>query len=217
LLSDHSLCYDVLMKTTQPRMSKEDRRAQIIEAATREFAPKGLYGTPVTDIAAAVGVSQPYLFMLFGTKKELFLAAVRRSFERTLQAFRVAATEAGADADAVTVLMAMGLAYHRLLDDRTLLLMQLQAYAACEDPDVRETVRAEFVQLMRFVQDASGAPDDAVRAWLAEGMLMNVGAAMDLAAVPAEWARMCLDGPVCHVGTGSGDGDTGADSGGVDA
>ena len=185
------------MKTAQPRMSKQDRRAQIVEAATREFAIGGLYGTPVTDIAAAVGVSQPYLFTLFGTKKELFLAAVRRAFERTLEAFRDAAADAGEGADAQAVLMALARAYHRLLDDRTLLLMQLQAYAACEDDDVRETVRAEFVQLVRFVQDASGAPDVAVRAWLAEGMLMNVGAAMDLAAVPADWARMCIDGPAC--------------------
>ena len=188
-------------------MSKEDRRQQIVEAATREFAVGGLHGTPVTAIAAKVGVSQPYLFMLFGTKKELFLAAVRKSFERTVQAFQAAATAAGAGegADAHTVLLAMARAYHRLLDDRTLLLMQLQAYAACEDPEVREAVRAEFVQLVRFVQDASGAPDDAVRAWLAEGMLMNVGAAMDLAAVPADWARMCLDGPGCTGDAGSGE------------
>ena len=54
----------------------------------------------MTNIAATVGVSQPYLFMLFGTKKELFLAAVRRAFERTLEAFRAAAADAGEGADA---------------------------------------------------------------------------------------------------------------------
>ncbi|MCJ7796938.1 MAG: hypothetical protein MUQ56_09265 [Thermoleophilia bacterium] len=46
---------------------------------------------------------------------------------------------------------------------------------------------------MRFVQGASGAPDDAVQAWLAQGMLTNVGAAMDLEGVDEDWARMCLD------------------------
>ena len=45
--------------------------------------------------------------------------------------------------------------------------MQLQAYAACEDEDVREAVREEFLRLVRFVQSASGAPDEAIRPWLA--------------------------------------------------
>ena len=71
--------------------------------------------------------------------------------------------------------------------------MQLQAYAACDDPNIRAAVRTEFVRLVRFVQAASGAPDDAVQAWLARGMLMNVGAAMDLEVVDEDWARMCLD------------------------
>jgi len=47
--------------------------------------------------------------------------------------------------------------------------------------------------LVRFVQGASGAPDDAVQACLARGMLMNVGAAMDLEGVDADWARTGLD------------------------
>jgi AcrR family transcriptional regulator len=179
------------VKTTT-RLTKEERRREIIEAATREFAVSGLYGTPVTTIAKRVGVSQPYLFQLFGTKKELFIAALRRGFERTVATFRTAAAEAGGEADPEAILISMGLAYHRLLEDRTLLLMQMQAYAACDDSDVREAVREEFLRLVRFVQSASGAPDMAVRDWLAQGMLMNVSAAMDLSDVDADWARMCL-------------------------
>ena len=177
------------------RISKDERRRQIIEAATREFAVGGLHGTPVGAIAKRVGVSQPYLFQLFGTKKELFLAAVRRSFERTVAVFRTAAAEAGEDAGAEAVLMAMGLAYHRLLDDRRLLLMQMQAYAACEDEEIRDVVREEMLRLVSFVQSASGAPESAVREWLAYGMLMNVVAAMHLTEVDADWARM-----MCPVG-----------------
>jgi AcrR family transcriptional regulator len=181
-----------MSEMTTTRSTKEERRREIIEAATHEFAISGLYGTPVTAIAKRVGVSQPYLFQLFGTKKELFIAAVRRSFERTVATFRTAAAQAGPDADMEAILMSMGLAYaHLLEDDRTLLLMQLQAHAACEDPDVRPAGREEFLRLVRFVQSASGAPDDAVRPWLAEGMLMNAAAAMDLSQIDADWARMC--------------------------
>lgn len=177
------------MKATT-RISRDERRREIVEAATREFAVGGLHGTPVDAIARRVGVSQPYLFQLFGTKKALFIAAVHRTFERTIGTFRTAAAEAGDDAGPADVLTTMGMAYRRLLDDRSLLLMQMQAYVACEDVAIREVVRDEMLRLVGFVQSASGAPDDAVREWLAYGMLMNVVAAMDLTDVDADWARM---------------------------
>jgi AcrR family transcriptional regulator len=162
------------------RLTKDERRREIVEAATREFAEGGLYGTPVEAIAKRVGVSQPYLFQLFGTKKDLFIAAVHRAFERIIAAFRTAAAEAGEDAGTEAVLMSMGEAYGRLLDDRTLLLLQMQAYAACGDDEIRAVVRDEMHRLVRFVQAASGADNRVVHDWLAQGMLMNVVAAMDL-------------------------------------
>jgi AcrR family transcriptional regulator len=178
--------------STSIRLTKEERRREIIEAAMREFAVGGLYGTAVEAIAKRVGVSTPYLFQLFGTKKELYLAAVRRGFERTIATFRAAAAEAGESASPTEVLISMGQAYGRLLDDRTLLLAQMQSYAACDDPEVRDVVREEFVRLIQFVTAASGAPDADVRQWLAFGMLMNVAAAMDLASVHEDWARLCM-------------------------
>ncbi|HEY5168982.1 MAG TPA: TetR/AcrR family transcriptional regulator [Thermoleophilia bacterium] len=177
------------MKATT-RISKEERRREIIEAATREFAIGGLHGTPVDAIARQVGVSQPYLFQLFGTKKALFIAAVQRTFERTVAAFRTAAADAGEDAGQADILMTMGAAYQQMLADRSLLLMQMQAYAACADEEIRDVVRDEMLRLVNFVQSASGAPEEAIREWLAYGMLMNVVAAMDLTDVDADWARM---------------------------
>jgi AcrR family transcriptional regulator len=176
------------MATT--RLSKEDRKRAIVEAAIRQFALGGLNGTPVEAIASEVGVSQPYLFQLFGTKKDLFIAAVRRTFERTIAVFRTAAAEAGEEAGRADILMAMGVAYGRLIDDRSLLLMQLQAYSACADEEIRTVVREEMLRLVTFVQSASGAPEAAIREWLAYGMLMNVVVAMDLTDVDADWARL---------------------------
>ena len=115
---------------------------------------------------------------------------MQRTFERTVAAFRTAAAEAGEDAGQADILMAMGGAYQRLLDDRSLLLMQMQAYAACADEEIRDVVRDEMLRLVNFVQSASGAPEAAIREWLAYGMLMNVVAAMDLTEVDADWARM---------------------------
>jgi AcrR family transcriptional regulator len=177
------------MKATT-RSSKEERRREIVEAATHEFAIGGLHGTPVDAIAKRVGVSQPYLFQLFGTKKQLFIAAVRRNFERTVGTFRSAAAEAGNDAGPSEVLTHMGAAYQDMLEDRSLLLMQMQAYVACSDEEIREVVRDEMLRLVSFVQSASGAPNEAIKEWLAYGMLMNVVASMGLDEMDADWARM---------------------------
>jgi len=181
-----------MSETKTTRSTKEERRREIVDAAVHEFAVYGLYGTPVEAIAKRVGVSQPYLFQLFGTKKDLFIAAMRRGFQRTVAVFRQAAAEAGPEAGTEEILMTMGIAYANLLDsDREILLMQLQAYAASEDDEVRVAVREEFLRLVRFVQSASGAPDEAIRPWLAEGMLMTVAAALSLVEVDEDWARMC--------------------------
>ncbi len=192
-----NLWYTAVMSTmATTRLSKEERRREIVEAAVAEFSVGGFHGTPVDAIAKRVGVSQPYLFQLFGTKKDLFIAAVQRTFERTVAVFRTAAAEAGEDAGVSDILMAMGVAYGRLIDDRSLLLMQMQAYTACSDDEIKAVVREEMLRLVTFVQSASGAPEAAVREWLAYGMLMNVVVAMDLTHVDADWARlMCpVDG-----------------------
>src|SRR5438552_15018797 len=73
------------------RMTAEERRDAIVAAATEEFATGGLVGASTEAIARRVGVSQPYVFQLFGTKKELFLAVVGSCFSRIILAFEDAA------------------------------------------------------------------------------------------------------------------------------
>src|SRR4051794_41459597 len=62
------------------RLTADERRAEIVEAAVTAFARGGFDGASTDDIARIAGVSQPYLFRLFGTKRELFLAAGRPGF-----------------------------------------------------------------------------------------------------------------------------------------
>ena len=176
------------MATTGTRKTADERRAAVLEAAAAEFALAGLAGTSTDDIARRAGISQPYLFRLFRTKKELFLAAVEDCFDRTTEVFRRAA----ADVPQEERLEAMGLAYCELLRDRTRLMMQMQSYAACNDPDVQALVRRHYGELMRFVEEISGADPEQVRAWFATGMLLNVAAAMDLSSLDDEWPRRLL-------------------------
>ncbi len=163
------------------RLSADERRDAVISAAMVEFAQGGLAGTSTDAIARRAGVSQPYLFQLFGTKKELFIAVVRRCFERTATAFQVAGRAARArSADPMAILEAMGRAYGDQIADRDLLLLQLQAYAACGDPEIRGIVRAEFAGLYREVGRLSGADEAAMEQWFAYGMLCNLATAIGL-------------------------------------
>lgn len=171
-------------------MSADARRTQVIEVAVEEFARGGLHGTSTETIARRVGVSQPYLFRLFGTKKELFLAGAARCFERTHETF-VAAVQ-GSDPE--ERLLSMGEAYRELLADRTLLLAQMQAYAACADDEIRARVLEHYGHLWSEVARLSGAGPEEVRSFFAGGMLMNVAAALDLGGVgsPEPWVRRAL-------------------------
>ncbi len=181
-----------------PRQSADERRDSIVAAGIDEFAAKGLAGASTDAIARRAGVSQPYVFQLFGTKKNLFIAVVRRCFERTRLAFEDAADRYGrgelSESHCDSALAAMGAAYKRLLADRTLLLLQLQAYAACSDADVQAAVREEFGRLHRFVTDTTGAPDHDIHHFFAEGMLLNVGAAVQLEGEPSTWTLAKLGG-----------------------
>ncbi len=168
-------------------MSAAERREIVLEAAVAEFAARGLAGTSTEDVARRAGISQPYLFRLVPTKKALFLALVARCYRRVEDTFIAAAGgQAGEEA-----MKAMGDAYERLLEDRTLLLMQMQAYAACDDPEIRAATRAGYKHLWELVERITGLPFQRVVEFFAMGMLMNVAAAMDLPSVDERWTSWC--------------------------
>jgi AcrR family transcriptional regulator len=176
------------------RIPASERRDALIEAAVHEFAHGGLHGTPVDRIARRVGVAQPYVFSLFGSKRELFLAAVERGFERVGETFTQAAAEfdpavALPDTD---VLTAMGQAYVELLSsDRDYLMLQHHAYAACDDEVIRDHVRSSYARLVAHVQSLSDADSERIDEFFRYGMWLNVAAAMGVEdlSVGCEWVR----------------------------
>src|SRR5918995_860939 len=122
---------------TGTRQSADQRREAVLAAALGEFAARGLNGASADEIARRAGISQPYLFRLFGTKKELYVASVEQCLRSTLAVFE----RASEGLEGEEALRAMGAAYRELLADWTMLRAQLQAYAACDDPEIRKAVR----------------------------------------------------------------------------
>lgn len=193
-------------KAPRQRVPATERRGALIEAAIHEFARGGLHGTPVDRIARRVGVAQPYVFSLFGSKRELFVAAVESCFEKTAEAFTRAAAEfdpavAPPDTD---VLTAMGKTYVQLLEsERDYLMLQLQAYAACDDELIRERVRAAYARMVILVEDLSGAPSERIDEFFRTGMWLNVAAAMRVEDLSAEcdWLRAERAAGAAHSAT----------------
>lgn len=183
------------------RVPAAERREELISAAVHEFARGGLHGTPVERIARRVGVAQPYVFSLFPSKRELFLAALDRSFERVSETFRTAAADYAAGcalAECEDALQAMGLAYKSLLaSDRDYLLLQHQCYAACEDEMVRASMRHRFAQLVELARELSGAEPDRLDDFFRQGMALNVAAALGVEelSVGCPWVQAELGSP----------------------
>ena len=178
------------MAVATPRKSAEERREQILEAALAEFAARGLEGGSTEAIARAAGISQPNVFRLFGTKKELFMATVERCLLGTLEMMRTAS--AGLRGE--DVLRAIADAYAERLADPTYLHAQMQSYAACGDPDIREVVRRGYGELVEYVERASGLPPERVAHFFAKGMLLNVMASMELLGATEGWAERLIEG-----------------------
>ena len=173
------------------RKSKEERRGEILDAALVVFAEQGLHAASTEEIARRAGISQPYVFRLFGTKKELFKAVVSRCFWQTLQGFQRAA-EGKRGEEALT---AIGEAYREALSsNRTYLLAQMQAYVACDDAEICEVVRAGYGDLVTYVERVSGADPETVASFFAKGMLLNVMATMQLDDPTEPWAARLLEG-----------------------
>ena len=166
-------------------MTGEQRRRQVLAIAEQHFAETGFHGASTEAIAREAGITQAYVFRLFGTKKLLFVTCVDAAFERMTLAMLAAA----GDATGLDALSAMGREYDAMLADRTTLLLQLQGFAAAGDPEVRAAVRDSFGRLWQAVADTARLDPVTVKTFLAFGMLLNTSAALDLREVDDSWAR----------------------------
>ena len=167
------------------RMSGLERRSQVLGIAAGEFANHGLHGASTELIARSAEITQTYIFRMFGTKKALFLEVMVGAFDRMTEGMRDAAgSETGLDA-----LGRMGAQYNEMLADRTSLLLQLQGFAACGDPEVRDAVRDSFGRMWQTVAETTGLDPVTIKAFLAFGMLLNNGAALQVAELDEPWAQ----------------------------
>ena len=171
----------------------EQRRPVVTDAALRRFSQRGLHATTVADVAGEARISPAYAFKLFPRKETLFVAALELCFDRILEALSEGA-DAAASQTPEDVLDAMGDAYAHLIQDRTLLMLQVHAQSVAEVPEIGSALRAGLSRITTFAKDRSGASDEAVQRFLAYGQLCHLIVTAGLDEIPDEWAQILTRG-----------------------
>jgi AcrR family transcriptional regulator len=180
------------------RQTREERREQALSAARDEFARAGMQGS-VDLIAERAGVTASYLLRLFGTKRALFLAVVERAFEHTLNEYEQA-TKGKTGNDALEAIRAT----HRWLSrhDRVTGMIQLQAFAACDDDEVRAVVATGYGRIVEFVRSASDQTPAELARFMAYGTQRRALAALQVTSgrgLP-KWAQLLNNGATADLG-----------------
>jgi len=180
--------YRAMSTTSTTRQTADERREAVLDAATHEFGIKGYHGTSTEDIARAAGISQPYLFRLFGSKKELYLAAAQRCIDETYTRF----AEAAKGKSGIEALHAMGEAYSGIVQDRDKLSLMLKSWSS-DDPDINRVSRTAWRNLVDLAEQASRETPEVITRFFASGMLITVLMSMGLIEDPEPWSQRLLD------------------------
>ncbi|MCW2621615.1 MAG: putative TetR family transcriptional regulator [Frankiales bacterium] len=182
-------------------MSAEARREQVLEAAARAFSRGGYAGTTTDDIAREAGVSQPYVVRMFGGKQELFRQVFDAALQRILGAFGAELARLPRDADEDDVWAQLGLAYTRLVSDRTVVLVLMHGFSAGDNPEIGKQAREGMSAIYTLLRTGTGGAPERVRDFVAHGMLLNVLLSMQAPEHGAEDPAL-QELAVCSFGVG---------------
>jgi AcrR family transcriptional regulator len=189
--------------TTGTRQSAAERRETIIDAAVEEVARSSFAGATTAAIAARAGISQPYVFRFFPTKKDLALAVIDRAVGRILRDWEAAVPEPGE-----TRLKALGRTYvEGVSARRSQLMVHFHAYAAANDPAIAEAMRDHLSRIYRYVvraarRDGLEQPEWEAAAFIGRGLLITAAMAVGLetALSPEEWGGICTRSGIARLG-----------------
>jgi AcrR family transcriptional regulator len=93
------------MSSRPTRLPRDQRRVQLLDAASEVFSSKGYHAAAMDDIADAAGVSKPVLYQHFPSKLDLYLALLDQSCDRLVDVVgeALASTDDNADRVIATV------------------------------------------------------------------------------------------------------------------
>ncbi len=138
--------------TTRIRLPAAERRAAVLEAASRVFSRGSYHGTTTAEIAREAGVTEPILYRHFASKRDLYLACLDAAWAEVRALWdRTVADEPSAE----NWLLAMARAFFRSERNRAVIsTLWVQAIAeAGEDPAIRRYMRRHMREVHAYVAD----------------------------------------------------------------
>jgi AcrR family transcriptional regulator len=169
------------------------RRPVVVESALATFAQGGYHGTTIAEVGRAAGISPAYVFKLFPSKEQLFIAALEECFRQCLETFTAAADRVR-DRSPEGILGEMGAAYADLIIDRSLIMIQVHAQSVADIVEIGTSYRAGMAAITRLVQSLSGADDAAVQRMIAYGQLCHLIVVAGLIDRHEDWAEVITAG-----------------------
>ena len=94
------------MSSRPTRLPRDQRRIQLLDAASDVFASKGYHAAAMDDIADAAGVSKPVLYQHFPSKLDLYLALLDQSCDRLVEVVEEGLASTGDNSDRVIATVA---------------------------------------------------------------------------------------------------------------
>jgi AcrR family transcriptional regulator len=162
----------------------EVRRETLVEAAIRVFARTSYRAAGTAEIAREAGVAEPTIYRHFDSKRDLYLAALRRCGTIVQERFARIDEQTPLAHEA---LAAMGAWYREAMEtDPVYLRLRQRALAETDDPEIQlllrdtyEEILAIFTRVVKRGQE-QGTIKRAIDAPAAAWLFLAIGHTMDL-------------------------------------
>ena len=188
----------VAAKKSPTRMPRDQRRAQLLDAANDVFTTNGYHAAAMDDIAERAGVSKPVLYQHFPGKLELYLALLDQSCDTIIAAAAEALESTEDNKQRVTATMHAFYEYVASAEGAFRLVFESDLN---NEPAVRARVDRVTVECAKLIAhviaDDTGLPEEqsqllavslvgmgqvSARFWLQEGGSIDQDAAASLVA-----------------------------------
>ena len=122
--------------STARKLSREDKRRRIIDAAVHVFAKKGFFGARVSEIAESAGVADGTIYLYFKSKDDILISLFEEKMQGIIERLREALEEHAGDPEAKI---------------RRYIVGHLRLVA--EQPDLMQVLTVELRQSARFIKE----------------------------------------------------------------
>jgi AcrR family transcriptional regulator len=143
------------MSSRPIRLSAGERRAAVLDTASRVFARCSYRGATTAEIAREAGVTEPILYRHFASKQALYLACIESAWLRVREAWDEAVA---VEPDPRAWTQAMANAFIDFKEQRSAVAqLWLQALTESgDDPEIRRYLRKHLRDVHGFVAEVMG-------------------------------------------------------------